>query len=483
MFSIARSRHTFASQLIFGAVNGAGLVLGAVYNDGTPDLYPGNAHHGLGWAVTAVACAQAAVGVLARLAGAFGERKARTAAHGRPTPVSTEAMAAHQQWPAPFARANNKNSPYRRFSHDSGQGTEPNTESLRSPTFSSSSSSSSRHYRHDEDAALKEEGLLLLPLRHGKDDDDDDGHDESSPALASGSGAAGRAYRAARRAAKAVSSGTWRVLLFCYDAVDRAILVLGSVALGTGVIAQGRLFEGHEIYSGLAHWIKGGVFFWLGLVTLGRWAGAFGDLGWAWNLRPGSGSKKWRPSAEFVESALIFVYGATNIFLEHLGGDGGNATWSAQDLEHVSITVLFIGGGLCGTLVESTAVRDLLNTSVVEADTPQEEEAQEQPAQHGVSLNPIPALVILLLGIMMSSHTQTNMVSSMVHKQWGTLLTGASLARALTYVLMYLKPPRSVLPSRPPTELLAAFGLCAGGIIFMASVSFLVATPFLLLLA
>jgi len=56
--------------------------------------------------------------------------------------------------------------------------------------------------------------------------------------------------------------------------------------------------------------------------------------------------QKWRPSAEFVESALIFTYGSTNIFLEHLGNWGG--AWSAQDLEHISITVLFIGGGLVG---------------------------------------------------------------------------------------------------------------------------------------
>jgi hypothetical protein len=58
----------------------------------------------------------------------------------------------------------------------------------------------------------------------------------------------------------------------------------------------------------------------------------------------------------------------------------------------------------------------------------------------------------------------------MVHKQWGNLLTGASFARALTYVLLWLRPPRSVYPSRPPTELLTAFGLVAGGVIFMASV-------------
>lgn len=129
-------------------------------------------------------------------------------------------------------------------------------------------------------------------------------------------------------------------------------------------------------------------------------------------------------------------------------------------------------------LIESTRIRDLLNTTVTEAalEHPDhaypaaEQDAVEAPDNYEFSLNPIPALVILLLGIMMSSHTQTSMISSMVHKQWGNLLTGASFARGFTYVLMYLKPPRSVLPSRPPTELLTSFGLIAGGIIFMASV-------------
>lgn len=64
----------------------------------------------------------------------------------------------------------------------------------------------------------------------------------------------------------------------------------------------------------------------------------------AWNIRPKSASKRWTPTAEFVESFLIFFYGSTNIFLEHLGKSGGD--WSFEDLEHVSITVLFIGGGL-----------------------------------------------------------------------------------------------------------------------------------------
>lgn len=38
--------------------------------------------------------------------------------------------------------------------------------------------------------------------------------------------------------------------------------------------------EGSSIFNGLAHWIKGGIFFWYGILTLGRWAGCFGELGW-----------------------------------------------------------------------------------------------------------------------------------------------------------------------------------------------------------
>jgi hypothetical protein len=100
---------------------------------------------------------------------------------------------------------------------------------------------------------------------------------------------------------------------------------------------------GAAIFSGLAHFIKGGVFFWYGILTLSRWAGCFADVGWAWNIKPKT-QGGWRPTAEFVESFLIFFYGSTNVFLEHLAAWG--AEWSAQDLEHISITTMFFGGGL-----------------------------------------------------------------------------------------------------------------------------------------
>lgn len=126
-------------------------------------------------------------------------------------------------------------------------------------------------------------------------------------------------------------------------------------------------------------------------------------------------------------------------------------------------------------LIESRTIRSLLNTKFTSF--PHHPTCRNPdhippapPDQYSVPINPIPALVILLLGIMMSSHTQGTMTSTMIHKQWGQLLAGAAFARAGTYVLLWLRPPKSVLPSRPPTELLVAFGLIAGGVIFMASV-------------
>lgn len=75
--------------------------------------------------------------------------------------------------------------------------------------------------------------------------------------------------------------------------------------------------------------------------------GCFSDFGWAWNVKSPHVVGRWTiavPSAEFTESFVIFLYGASNVFLEHLTAWG--KAWSAQDLEHVSITIMFFGGGL-----------------------------------------------------------------------------------------------------------------------------------------
>lgn len=136
-------------------------------------------------------------------------------------------------------------------------------------------------------------------------------------------------------------------------------------------------------------------------------------------------------------------------------------------------------------LIESTGIRNLLNFNPSKAsidrpadgqfsDGENQESGWKPPQSYKISMNPIPALMVLLLGVMMSSHHQSSMVSTMIHKQWGTLLMGASLARGLTYIIFYLSPPTSFLPSRPPSELITAFCLMAGGLVFMASVRILI---------
>lgn len=200
--------------------------------------------------------------------------------------------------------------------------------------------------------------------------------------------------------------------------------------------------------------------------------GCFSEMGWAWNVRPPVGvvsrRKATMPSAEFVESFVIFLYGASNVFLEHLAAWGH--AWSAQDLEHVSITIMFFGGGLSGMIVESTWIRDLLNTAILISPAAKlNKESSSAPKTYTFSMNPFPGLIIFLLGLMMSSHHQASMVSTMVHKQWGTLFVGFALSRAVTYILQYVAPPSSYLPSRPPSEIVSSFCLISGGLIFMAS--------------
>ncbi|OAA81905.1 putative domain YCR061W, C-terminal [Akanthomyces lecanii RCEF 1005] len=443
MLSIAKSRYTLTVQLVFIAVNAVGISIATVYNALTPDLYPNNAHHKIGWIITWITAAHTLVQLAGRLTDTWNNKTSRTGyqiLHSLP-PERDSTPCAQDSYCCQEGRASN----------DSGQGTASQSSSVRSDSASTICA--------DDGGRIRSENSK----KHGNDNDDDEFRTLplSSPTPVA-------------RITRILSHSVWKYVEMGYKLVDRVILPFGFIALTTGIVAFARFFEGHAIFGGLAHWIKGGVFFWLGLFNLGRWSGSFAELGWAWNLRPKASSQqeqKFRPSAEFVESSLILFYGSTNIFLEHLGGWGGE--WTAQDLEHMAITVLFIGGGLCGMLVESSHIRDLLNTTTtavpIHSYSNEEQERLEAPETYELSLNPIPALVILLLGIMMSSHHQATTTASMVHKQWGTLLLWASVARGLSYVLLYLKPPKSIFPSRPPTELLTSFGLIAGGIIFMAS--------------
>jgi len=206
MFSIARSRYSLPVQFLFLVLNATGVLLATIYNASTPDLYPNNAHHKLGWILTWVVSAQFLMGIVsAYTARNDGSRRASY------IPVSTEAMEEHQRMQTkPLTETY-------RFSNDSGQGTEPNTESLRSQSISSASGGE-RHNepeQHEEEGESEKHGLL-----HGSKVD----------------------QYLSKRIPGLLSSKVLQVFQCFYNFVNRLILILGFVALTTGVVTYGGLF-------------------------------------------------------------------------------------------------------------------------------------------------------------------------------------------------------------------------------------------------
>lgn len=215
MLSLARSRYTLLVQFGFLALNAGGMLLGVIYNTNTPDLYPNNAHHKLGWIVTFVVSAQVMVGLLAHVAGTFRRGSlGRAEEHQGFIPVSTEAMAEHES---------RFQGPYDRFSNDSGQGTEPGTESLRSHSLSSGPPSPIRD-SHKE--------------YHHQDDDVDDDPETHLPLFSKSN----RVRSMVAGVAGKISDRFWKILIFAYNFVDRTILILGFIALCTGIATYGRFF-------------------------------------------------------------------------------------------------------------------------------------------------------------------------------------------------------------------------------------------------
>lgn len=211
MFSISRSRYSPTVQFLFLALNAIGVLLATIYNASTPDLYPNNAHHKLGWLLTWIVSTQILMGVVSAYAGPHG-----TTPHPDRIgfiPVSSEAMEEHQR--VHDLRA----AEIYRFSNDSGQGTEPNTESLRSQSISSTED---EHQipalsRRNTDESTEEEKHGLL---HGSRVD----------------------QFLSKKIPGLLSSRVLRFFQFLYDAVDRVILILGFIALTTGFVTYGGLF-------------------------------------------------------------------------------------------------------------------------------------------------------------------------------------------------------------------------------------------------
>lgn len=157
-------------------------------------------------------------------------------------------------------------------------------------------------------------------------------------------------------------------------------------------------------------------------MTFARFLGWSADVGWAWNKLPTEDYY----TAEFVESTVIFLYGATNTWMERFGAKTGDP-FTTKQIQHISIAVritifspsirlsqrfaqvMFCFAGLVGMGIESRRMRKWLAHSVFPSSQSPHlpQEAIEEPQSYRGSFNPFPALVIGVTGAAMSAHAQT----------------------------------------------------------------------------
>jgi hypothetical protein len=503
MLGVAHSPFHIPVQLAFLTLTTLGVIFAIMYNSATPDFYENNAHHKIGWVIIWMLVAQVISGLIRAVA-----------RYVNPSSPSIRDADLAQEAESMFILGNeneddlDEDAPELKFhaheraaSDDSGNETGPNSprgEGTSAPISPVGPRQSSENTLFDDNGEGHfQRPLNRAPLRNAES--------QMERYLAKKLQNRGWAVRISKRGAFLAK--------IVHAVVGRPLWCLGFIQLCTGIITATGMSKGYVVYNGLAHFIKGsdlldvvgsdepgGIFFNYGIITLGRYCGVFADFGWAWNLRPPGSltGQKWKdraPTAEMVESAVIFLYGASQQFMEHLGNDDGK--WSNKDLQHVSIAIMFMWAGLCGILIEVPFIRRSFNRSIeavirpsrpitsyqmipASADSQQPGDAvnpaMDPPKQQGFSYNPFPGLIIFMTGIMMSMHHQETMLSTMIHKQWGYLLVGFSIFRLATYFLLYIDPPSSYIPTRPITELLSSFCLICGGFVFMVLFPILIST-------
>ena len=122
-----------------------------------------------------------------------------------------------------------------------------------------------------------------------------------------------------------------------FGTLERVLVFAGFMQVLTGVVVYTGGCRGHHINVCLAHLIKGGIFWCYGLATFARFLGSFSELGWAWNRIPVA-HRKNVPTAEFVESFVVFLYGITNTWMERFGAKAGDP-YTTRQVQHISIAV------------------------------------------------------------------------------------------------------------------------------------------------
>ncbi|KAI8331541.1 hypothetical protein BC941DRAFT_474879 [Chlamydoabsidia padenii] len=446
MFGIAKSSLHVPVQITAFTLALAGYFFGHMYAYNTPHLYAGNSHHTLGWIIFLFLVIQMAIGVVRKLANVVGKAQSSGCYESLTVENDSFVICSQQQEDG--------------YSEGSMETLKNNYDC---PHFSPSPPLMTTEIKNNGDDGDRAAQLSLEDKvfdLHDEDDLMDQEEKRSSFWIRAIHGVLPYIPQLVKNAFVKTTDSPFikTICRYFHSILGRVLVVLVFTQTLSGLVVYHGVCRSWAIFGCVAHLIKGGIFFFYGILTFGRYLGAFAGKGWAWNRVDGGSTF----SFEFIECSLIFTYGITNTWMEHFGKD---ATWSHKDFEHASLAFMWWWCGLVGLLVESRSLRRLLERSVL--NTPLNVPRQEPHQTY--SFNPFPALTLLLTGISMGNHHQETKYASNVHYMWGLLLGLAAICRLITYLTFFRNTPTSNKPTRPPTELIGSFCLIAGAILFMAS--------------
>lgn len=215
MLSVARSRFKLPAQLTFLIVNAFGDVTGAIYHNSTPDFYHGGKHGPLGWVSTWIASIWVIISVVFLYTDQSHHKRRRSG-----QPITAAAMAEYRRFVSP------PDPDVRRWSGDSGQGSERNSSSL---------------FRHSPSPSVGSENQQL----HDKANDygDEDYNDESDSHEQRSFLRRTTVDRFLSR--NVVRFANWKATLLglriMHTTIEKSILIFGFLCICTGSI----------IYSGI----------------------------------------------------------------------------------------------------------------------------------------------------------------------------------------------------------------------------------------
>ncbi|KAF9366831.1 hypothetical protein BGX34_006100 [Mortierella sp. NVP85] len=176
--------------------------------------------------------------------------------------------------------------------------------------------------------------------------------------------------------------------------LGKAHLVLAYIQIVLGIIKLLEACPGQAFGQCISHIVMGGSFWWYGGIYIAYLVGSFPGI-----TRP-----------EWYESLVMTIWGVINFSILHQWG----TRWSHSDLQHTSLGLLWVGGGLLSLVLESK---------------------YSPLSRFLIRKNPIPALLIILTGLAMGQHAQYYVFATMVHTFFGYCLMAGGVCRLIQLAL------------------------------------------------